>query len=116
MNPTTRPPRLVIPAVFSLVIASACGPTTPTGDAQTASDSQADSAQMACTDPNALPVGTDFGCWTCPDVPSMPSAFVGQPTGFRCSVCQPDPRITTPPRGDCYRCVPPEGGTSMGYC
>ena len=111
--------RLSIPATLSVVIFPACGSPTPGGDAapQDAADAPvADATPPACADPNAPPVDSDFGCWTCPPPPAAATMYLGQPTGFRCSVCTPDPRITMRPRGDCYACAPPEGGAPQGFC
>ncbi|MBL8682934.1 MAG: hypothetical protein JNK05_27455 [Myxococcales bacterium] len=109
---------LVLPAALTVVLAAGCSPaTTPPADVAT-NDAIADATPSgdACADPNRLPSGSEFGCWTCPPPPSMPTMYLGQPTGYRCSVCTPHPSITMPPRGDCYACAEPDGGPPQGFC
>jgi hypothetical protein len=108
--------RLSIPVTLSVVVLTACGTPAPGGDAAPQDTPVADATPSTCTDPNALPVDSNFGCWTCPPPPATATMHLGQPTGYRCSVCTPDPRITQRPRGDCLACVPPEGGAPQGFC
>lgn len=109
---------LVLPAALSVGLIAGCGPTGSMQDVA-ALDAMADATAdgvSPCADPNRLPMGAEFGCWTCPPPPAMATMYIGQPTGYRCSVCVAHPTITMPPRGDCYACSEPDGGPPQGFC